>query len=123
MRLFQQAVLFVGIVLGTTGGVVGYAAEKPEGEKVVEGEVSAGEWREVCAELADIAETLMGFRQQGIALSRILELDSYSTNEYLARLAVAAYDQPRYSTTEIQDSAISDFRDAVHVDCIKDHTQ
>lgn len=79
---------------------------------------------EVCKTLGDLGATFMQARQKGIPLSDLMEVFPESPDDYTAELArtilFAAYEQPRFSTEDIQLQAISEFRDAIELECYKD---
>ena len=78
---------------------------------------------EVCKSLGDLGSTFMKARQKGIPLSDLVKVFPESSDNYTAevarKLAIAAYEQPRYSTEENQLQVVSEFRDAIELACYK----
>ena len=78
----------------------------------------AGEGSEdICAAYAEYAETAESAHQYGVALSTSLE--SAGGNSSLRAIVIAAYSVPRLTSDWGQKRAISDFRDSVHLACLK----
>ncbi len=81
-------------------------------------EPTAEEW---CAQIALMAESMMKARQGGVSLQTVLDI--VAENMPSARdLVIAAWDEPRYSTPQIQQRIIGDFRDRAHLDCLRGNT-
>lgn len=70
-----------------------------------------------CEGVALIAEIIMKSRQAGVSLSRSLEIAE--GDELLREIALRAYEQPRMSTPQNQQRMIEDFRDELHLECIR----
>jgi hypothetical protein len=77
-----------------------------------------------CTAISGLAETMMTNRQKGVAMSKMMELikeigkGSKITNS-IESYVVRAYEQPRYSSPEMQKRSIEEFRDEVHLECVK----
>lgn len=71
---------------------------------------------EICTGWADLAQNVMRAHQNGAPISEGMEI--LKDNAYARRVLIDAYDQPRYSTADYQDRAVSRYRDQVYVDCI-----
>jgi hypothetical protein len=69
------------------------------------------------------AEQTMMARQNGVPIQKILDAaataDAVPMRKGLRALAIQAWDQPRYVTKEMQDRAISEFRDQTQVSCMQ----
>lgn len=80
---------------------------------------------ELCGNLAYHAEVTMRSHQSGVSLASSLEAaaDVYSeeSEEYLGlrKMIIRAYSEPRYLTEERKKMAIDNFRDEIHVECLK----
>lgn len=72
---------------------------------------------EICNVLARYAESIMTIRQHGGSLA--VALTTTDGVPSLRGLVLAAYDEPRFGTADFQARAISDFRDSVHLSCLK----
>lgn len=70
-----------------------------------------------CASLASFAETVMTIRQGGGALAKLLEITA--DEPILRAITTTAYEMPRFSTPKYQKRAIENFRDEVHLSCLK----
>ena len=80
--------------------------------------------RENCKALAAFAHTIMNTRQQGVALTRVLEavvapVEDAEAREIIRTVVMRAYGEPRYTTEQVQESAAADFRDRIHVWCLQ----
>ena len=78
---------------------------------------------ETCALMAKLANDLMTTHQAGVPLAQVLEmgnnLSSEETRTVFQQLALKAYSHPRYSTAQMQQKEIAEFRDEWHVTCLK----
>ena len=78
---------------------------------------------DLCKSLGELGASFMRARQGGIPLSDVLnvfpESPDEDTGEVARKIAIAAYEQPRYSTEENQLQVISEFRDAIELVCYK----
>lgn len=72
---------------------------------------------EICGVLAQYAQSIMTIRQRGGSLAQALTTAEALPS--LRGLVLAAYDEPRFSTADFQERAISEFRDEVHLACLK----
>ncbi len=73
---------------------------------------------------ADTAEAIMEVRQGGLPLADVLEVYGKSEIEAVRSigrtLAIEAYSRPRFNTYEYQRKAVAEFRDEVHVQCLRE---
>jgi len=68
-----------------------------------------------CASFGDLAVTIMTGRQNGVALSTMMEIAA--GNDIVRSIILSAYDKPRYSTPSVQNETIQDFRNDVELAC------
>jgi len=79
----------------------------------------------VCGEIAGTAEVVMQSRQDGISMSKIMQvLDSNaemdeSTKKLMRDMLIAAYELPRFSTEKVKKETIENFRDQYYLGCVK----
>ncbi len=71
-----------------------------------------------CELSASLAEAIMSRRQEGVPMSKILAIFSDS-DPFDKNSVIKAYSLSRYDSEKFQQSAIADFRDQRHVDCLK----
>lgn len=79
---------------------------------------------DACSDLARLAEHVMRSHQDGVSLQRVLDILATMDDIDLVRrmgrgIAIEAYSEPRYSGAEYRQRAVDDFRDRVHVMCLK----
>lgn len=80
---------------------------------------------ELCGNLAYHAEVTMKSHQAGVSLASSLEVaaDVYGeeSEEYLGlrKMIIRAYSEPRYLTEERKKMMVNNFRDEIHVECLK----
>ena len=80
---------------------------------------------ELCGNLAHHAEVTMVSHQAGVSLASALEIaaDVYGeeSEEYLGlrKMIIRAYSEPRYLTEERKKMMVNNFRDEIHVECLK----
>lgn len=78
---------------------------------------------EVCVLMAKHAETIMRSRQSGASLTGMLEIAHNTDYPGLAEigraLVISAFEVPRFNSDEVKQQQINDFRDKVHLACIK----
>lgn len=65
---------------------------------------------------ADNAEIIMKARQSGMAMGEVI---SIMDGENDLDIIKSAYSEPRYSTEECKDVAVSNFRDKWHLMCLR----
>lgn len=70
-----------------------------------------------CETISILAETIMSARQQGVAMSDIINLGK--DDKLLKILTIEAYEKPRYSTQKNQDQTTQDFKNDVYLECLK----
>ena len=71
----------------------------------------------LCDAISELALSIMRGRQSGVAMSRMMQI--VEDNELSQSLIISAFELNRYSSEEYQTRAAEDFRDAVHLQCIK----
>ena len=78
---------------------------------------------EACSAMADMAESIMGARQSGASLQQALDIASKAktaeVRDGIRAVAILAWGQPAFSTEEYQQKAVIDFRDNMHLYCLK----
>lgn len=82
---------------------------------------AAETWQTKCAEISQLATSIMNARQNGMPMARIIELSTGSGGvEDLAHLmTIDAFEEPRYNTANYQARAKERFRDAWYLKCVK----
>jgi len=71
-----------------------------------------------CEQIASIANSIMTAHQNGTPLAVMMGITK--GNELLQTITVEAYEGVRYSTKQIQDGQIAEFRDRWYMWCFKD---
>lgn len=83
---------------------------------------------EVCSDLGALAEIIMKVRQDGVALSTLMpaitsSIEDTDDNQIVIKIAktavLAAYEIPRYSSSDIRNDTIADFRNKMELECYK----
>ncbi len=72
----------------------------------------------ICSRVANLAEGIMRWRQDGVRLEDILK-NSGGAN-YFQAMAIEAFSKQRYLTAEYQDLAVEYFREDYYLACVKD---
>lgn len=62
--------------------------------------------QETCTLIGEIAAVIMEKRQDGVDMSRLMEI---ADTELVQRMVIFAYDTPRYSSEDYKRSAVQDF--------------
>lgn len=87
-------------------------------------QANAETWQEICKLNAEVSATIMKGRQNGVEMSKMIELIADSNNKEGAEaVVIAAYDTPRYRTDEMITRSIEDFRNEIYLACAKAHKQ
>jgi len=81
----------------------------------------AGEEQASCEQIASVAESVMDAHQHGVSMAAMMDIAK--DNALIEKMTVEAYEGARYSTKEIQDREIADFRDKWYMWCFKDKNQ
>ena len=74
--------------------------------------------KEVCAQLAEVAQVTMTARQSGVPVRSMMEI---AVDETIVDMVTEAYSTPSYNTPKNQDRAIQDFEDQWYLRCIKSY--
>jgi hypothetical protein len=76
---------------------------------------------EHCEVIADLAEGLMGARQAGASLSAVMSIAAAEpqVRELVEAMILDAWSEPRWRTDESQSRAVADFRDRMHLLCLR----
>lgn len=69
-----------------------------------------------CNSIRDIAAQLMDLRQKDVELSKVLNVEG---PEVFARLALAAWDEPVFSSEDYKEKAVKEFSHKFSKDCYK----
>jgi hypothetical protein len=88
-------------------------------------ETAPAEPEDFCERIGGLAEAVMDARQRGVALSQIMTkfdpnregADSPEVDELIRDMALSAYQQSQYSTPEIRNQVIADFRNDHETAC------
>ena len=78
-----------------------------------------------CAGFAAITASFADNHQSGVPLAKVLEsldvtVPEVILNEVFKKLAVMVYDNPRYQGDHYQQQFINEWRDRVHVTCLRE---
>lgn len=96
---------------------------------MVIGSVTTAQANDVlCAAYASTAATIMSARHEGVPMADMLNIlkdPDYSahTKNIHKKIIINAYSLPRFEIEKNQKKSIADFRDRVHVDCLKDNLE
>lgn len=74
---------------------------------------------ELCASVSTTAAEIMKARQNGVAMSKLIEIFKKDDAAIFRRLTISAYESPRYSTESMQEKSIQDFENKAFLDCYK----
>ena len=72
-----------------------------------------------CEDKAKLAAKIMDGRQDGFSMSEAMAIATKHKNIIMEQMIIEAYDTPRFSTGELVQSTISDFRDRWYGKCFK----
>ena len=72
---------------------------------------------DLCKTVSEGAVSIMTIRQSGVPLISIL--NALKDNSMFVQVALVAYDTPKYSTKENQQSAITEFGNTVLLECLR----
>lgn len=72
---------------------------------------------DVCADWSSLAENIMRSRQAGVSMAEMMKLTKGT--KPAQRMVIAAYEERRYHTEEIQQRKVEDFRDEAYLACVK----
>lgn len=83
--------------------------------------VSAYAADDICTAFASLANNAMQAHQDGVALSKVLEVvpDGIAGEESMRIIITNAYKHPRYNTEVNQRRAVAEYRDKVHIQCLE----
>ena len=88
-------------------------------------ETAPAEPEDFCERIGGLAEAVMSARQRGVTLSQIMTkfdpnregADSPEVDEIIRDMALIAYQQSQYSTPDIRNQVIADFRNEHETAC------
>ena len=79
-----------------------------------------------CEQIGELAKNIMTSRQHGVGLGEIMTLvnaQSWGENSGLKKaveeVVIIAYESPKYSSPEYQQSAITEFKNQALIECYK----
>ena len=83
------------------------------------------QWRDLCAEVSEIAETIMERRQEGVSMQKMMDIIAYGTGSKGATnitetLIMKAYEIPRYRVKDNRERAVQEFKNRWYLACVKD---
>lgn len=88
---------------------------------VFTGSAMAEDKTAVCDDVNALAESIMGSRQAGVDMAKMMAVAKESGIEKLARvLIIAAYEQPQFHGEDYRRKAVSEFKNKVYLQCIKE---
>ena len=73
----------------------------------------------ICTSLSTTSAEIMKARQNGVPMSKLMEIFKKDDVAILRRLTIEAYESPRYSTEGMQEKSIQDFENKAFLDCYK----
>ena len=79
--------------------------------------LAAEEEQASCDQIANVAKSVMSGRQAGVSMGAMVGIAK--GNALIEKMVVEAFESGRYSTKEIQDRQISEFRDKWFLWCFK----
>lgn len=71
----------------------------------------------ICENVSVLAKSIMGARQSGVSISKVMQLANGSA--LLESLIIAAYSKPSFSTEQYKEEVIREFSDDAYLSCIK----
>lgn len=76
---------------------------------------------EMCHSLEELAEIIISKRYSGVSMKNMIQRlnETNQLNKMNQTLIIAAFEQPNYSSTEMQQNAIENFKNRVYLMCIK----
>jgi hypothetical protein len=76
---------------------------------------------DLCKSLGKSGELTMRSRQQGVDMSAVMELANKAgpMKQVLRHMIIDAYDEPQYSSKEMQDRVIKEFSNQAQLKCYK----
>jgi len=72
---------------------------------------------DMCQRVFDVAKAIMQNRQFGTEMPAVMNVAK--GNPFEEAIVKMAFDEPRYSTEEMQQGAITDFANATYAGCLK----
>ena len=81
-------------------------------------------WQESCQTTANLAEIVMTRRQEGVSIVEMVTIVKdmpigSKERELTESILINAYGQPKFSTEEYIEEAITDFKNEVYLECAK----
>lgn len=73
---------------------------------------------EVCEEYSESARLIMGARQDGVEIAKVMRLAEKADDAAIKDIVVRAYSEPRYNTERNKQNSVTDFSNEVYLACI-----
>lgn len=81
---------------------------------------AADDKADTCDLVNKLAHSIMDARQRGVDMAEAMRLANESSiSDLIKPIIIAAYEKPRYSVEENQRNAVTDFKNAVYLVCVK----
>lgn len=78
--------------------------------------IAAPPTKEDCSAISQLAEVIMQSRQAGIDAEQMMKVGN--SDPIATQLVIAAFKEPKFSTPDFQQEAISEFKSEVYLDCL-----
>lgn len=79
--------------------------------------------KDICNTYYDIAERIMGQRQQNAALPELMAVieknGAPEIQPIMKSIAILAYEQPRFSSEALQRQELQDFANNIYLECLR----
>lgn len=83
-------------------------------------EAQASQHRAACAQVSELAASIMKGRQSGVAMAKMMEVPEDNEFGEIARaLVIDAFDSPRMSVETNRETMVRDFENKAYLQCIK----
>ncbi len=76
---------------------------------------------ETCVAVQGIAKAVMKNRQTGVGIDSVMGIanNAGKLKPLITDIVITAYDSPKFSTSDYQEEAITEFGNSYYIDCIK----
>jgi hypothetical protein len=78
---------------------------------------------ELCAQMGVLAKEIMLIRQEGAAMSLVMNTivpkDDEQAAKIVRQLIISAYEKPKFSTEKVKEGVVADFRNEAELACFK----
>jgi hypothetical protein len=73
-----------------------------------------------CSAIALLAKTIMDVRQNGMPMSMVIDsVTDENMKGLVTRMAILAYERPKFSTESYKQNAINEFENQFYLNCMK----